>query len=122
MLGTWAENAAQFAAGETVCGIVRSVEDYGVFIELAPNLSGLAELRFPVAAGDLVSCYIKSILPERMKIKLNLIDRIGTAPVPPPPLPYFITSGHISCWQYSPPCCAARHICTEFDAPSIEDL
>lgn len=122
LLGTWAENAAQFAAGETVCGIVRSVEDYGVFIELAPNLSGLAELRFPVAAGDLVSCYIKSILPERMKIKLNLIDRIGTAPVPPPPLPYFITSGHISCWQYSPPCCAARHICTEFDAPSIEDL
>ena len=84
LLGTWAENAAQFAAGETVCGIVRSVEDYGVFIELAPNLSGLAELRFPVAAGDLVSCYIKSILPERMKIKLNLIDRIGTAPVPPP--------------------------------------
>ena len=43
LLGTWAENAAQFAAGETVCGIVRSVEDYGVFIELAPNLSGLAE-------------------------------------------------------------------------------
>ena len=122
LLGTWAENAAQFAAGETVCGIVRSVEDYGVFIELAPNLSGLAELRFPVAAGDLVSCYIKSILPERMKIKLNLIDRIGTAPVPPPPLPYFITSGHISRWQYSPPCCAARHICTEFDEPSIEDL
>ena len=71
LLGTWAENAAQFAAGETVCGIVRSVEDYGVFIELAPNLSGLAELRFPVAAGDLVSCYIKSILPESMKIKLK---------------------------------------------------
>lgn len=108
--------------GETVCGIVRSVEEYGVFIELAPNLSGLAELRFPVSAGDMVSCYIKSILPERMKIKLNLIDRIGAAPVPPPPLPYFITSGHISHWQYSPPCCAARHICTEFDEPSIEDL
>ena len=25
LLGTWAENAAQFAAGETVCGIVRSI-------------------------------------------------------------------------------------------------
>ncbi len=122
LLGTWAENAAQFAAGETVCGIVRSVEEYGVFIELAPNLSGLAELRFPVSAGDMVSCYIKSILPERMKVKLNLIDRIGTVPMPPPPLPYFITSGHISCWQYSPPCCTARQIRTEFDAPSLEDI
>ncbi|MFQ9126477.1 MAG: hypothetical protein ACLR4Z_06430 [Butyricicoccaceae bacterium] len=30
-------------AGETVRGVVRSVEPYGVFIELAPNLSGLAE-------------------------------------------------------------------------------
>ena len=43
LLGTWSENAACFAAGETVVGIVRSVEDYGVFIEIAPNLAGLAE-------------------------------------------------------------------------------
>ena len=33
LLGTWSENAACFAAGETVVGIVRSVEDYGVFID-----------------------------------------------------------------------------------------
>lgn len=38
LLGTWSENAACFAPGETVVGIVRSVEDYGVFIEIAPNL------------------------------------------------------------------------------------
>ena len=43
LLGTWSENAACFAPGETVVGIVRSVEDYGVFIEIAPNLAGLAE-------------------------------------------------------------------------------
>ena len=42
LLGTWSENAACFAAGETVVGIVRSVEEYGVFIEIAPNLAGLA--------------------------------------------------------------------------------
>ena len=42
LLGTWSENAACFAAGETVVGIVRSVEDYGVFVEIAPNLAGLA--------------------------------------------------------------------------------
>ena len=43
LLGTWAENAAAFTVGETVVGIVRSVEEYGTFIEIAPNLAGLAE-------------------------------------------------------------------------------
>ena len=32
LLGTWQENAARFAAGQTVVGVVRSVESYGVFI------------------------------------------------------------------------------------------
>ena len=114
LLGTWEQNAAQFASGETVCGIVRSVEDYGVFVELAPNLSGLAEQRFAVSAGEMVSCYIKSILPERMKIKLNLIDRVGHAAAVPPPLTYFIDSDHISSWQYSPECCTSRLIRTDF--------
>lgn len=117
LLGTWEQNAALFSPGETVCGIVRSVEEYGVFVELTPNLSGLAEQRFPVSPGDSVSCYIKSILPERMKIKLNLIDRIGHAPSVPPPLTYFIDSGHVRDWQYSPSCCTTRSIRTEFDDP-----
>lgn len=43
LLGTWAENAAGFRAGQAVTGIVRSVQPYGAFIELTPNLSGLAE-------------------------------------------------------------------------------
>ena len=45
LLGTWAENAARFTVGETVVGIVRSVEEYGTFVEIAPNLAGLAESR-----------------------------------------------------------------------------
>lgn len=122
LLGSWEENAAQFTPGETVCGIVRSVEDYGVFVELTPNLSGLAEQRFTVTPGETVSCYIKSILPERMKIKLNLIDHIGQVPAVPPPLSYFIESGHISRWQYSPEACTTRLVQTEFDQPTIEDF
>ncbi|NLZ45345.1 MAG: S1 RNA-binding domain-containing protein, partial [Clostridiales bacterium] len=43
LLGTWEENVMNFNVGETVAGIVRSVENYGIFIELAPNLAGLAE-------------------------------------------------------------------------------
>ncbi len=122
LLGTWEENAAQFTPGETVCGIVRSVEDYGVFVELTPNLSGLAEQRFPVTPGETVSCYIKSILPERMKIKLNLIDHINQSPASPPPLTYFIESRHLSRWQYSPSSCTTRLVQTEFDPPTIEDF
>ncbi len=80
LLGTWEENAAAFRVGETVTGRVRSIETYGIFVELAPNLAGLAELRgggnTPVqtAVGDLAAVYIKSILPERMKVKLVIID------------------------------------------------
>ena len=122
LLGTWEENAAQFTPGETVCGIVRSIEDYGVFVELTPNLSGLAEQRFPVTPGETVSCYIKSILPERMKIKLNLIDHINQSPASPPPLTYFIESRHLSRWQYSPSSCTTRLVQTEFDPPTIEDF
>lgn len=38
LLGTWEQNAQMFRAGETVSGIVRSIESYGIFIELTPNL------------------------------------------------------------------------------------
>ena len=30
LLGTWEENAELFSAGQTVTGVIRSVEDYGV--------------------------------------------------------------------------------------------
>ncbi len=74
LLGTWEENAARFAPGQTVCGIVRSVESYGIFVELTPNLAGLAELREGVRPGQQATVYIKNIIPEKMKVKLSLID------------------------------------------------
>ena len=74
LLGTWAENAARFTVGETVVGIVRSVEEYGTFVEIAPNLAGLAESCSGLAPGQAVSVYIKNILPEKMKIKLVIVN------------------------------------------------
>ena len=73
LLGTWNENAENFKAGQTVGGIVRSIEKYGVFIELSPNLAGLAEYSDTVEEGDSASVYIKSINPEKMKIKLSIV-------------------------------------------------
>lgn len=104
LLGTWEENAAGFSVGETVSGIVRSVENYGAFVELTPNLAGLAETRAGVRAGQQASVYIKSIIPEKMKIKLIIIDTFDCRPTPAPPH-YFIGSGHIDRFVYSPSNC-----------------
>ncbi|NLM61818.1 MAG: 30S ribosomal protein S1 [Clostridiales bacterium] len=109
LLGTWQENASLFKAGETVAGIVRGVEDYGIFIELTPNLSGLAEKKEGLKEGEGVSVYIKSILPERMKIKLLVIDSFGPGKGPSK-LRYFITEGHIDHWKYSPDNCDKKVI------------
>jgi small subunit ribosomal protein S1 len=104
LLGTWEENAALFSPGETVPGIVRSVEKYGVFVELTPNLAGLAEYSEEVADGYHASVYIKSILPERMKIKLIIVDSFP-ANYPAKPMQYFTEEKHIDRWVYSPPSC-----------------
>lgn len=101
LLGTWQENAELFSVGETVPGIVRSVEKYGIFVELAPNLAGLAEFSPGIEAGSHAGVYIKSIIPSKMKIKLIIVDSFDADyPVEPPK--YFIKEGHMDRWVFSP--------------------
>lgn len=102
LLGTWEENAAHFHSGETVGGIVRSIEPYGIFVELTPNLAGLAECRESVTTGQQASVYIKSILPARMKVKLVIIDTFDLKSKPEPPH-YYFTGDHMDHFLYSPP-------------------
>lgn len=110
LLGTWEENAARFEPGQTVAGIIRSIEPYGIFVELAPNLAGLAELTdrrahsIDLTVGRSAAVYIKSIIPERMKVKLVLIDTYSGVTAAAPPR-YFIDPAevrHIDRWCYSP--------------------
>lgn len=101
LLGTWEDNAEAFRQGQVVPGVVRSIMPYGIFVELTPNLSGLAEYMPGVAVGDWVSVFLRAILPEKHKIKMNILEKVS------PPLSrktpeYFITSGHISRWEYFP--------------------
>jgi small subunit ribosomal protein S1 len=100
LLGTWKENAARFTAGETVSGIVRSVENYGIFVELLPNLAGLAEIRENVSVNQAVSVYIKAIIPEKMKIKLIIVDSFDASRINYN-YDYHINSGRIDSWVYS---------------------
>lgn len=102
LLGTWEENAARFEVGQTVMGIVRSIEDYGIFIELAPNLAGLAEWREDVEVGDGCAVYIKNIIPQKMKIKLVLIDSFRPA-AGKIPVEYYIREGSVRDFVYASP-------------------
>lgn len=102
LLGTWQENADRFTVGETITGTVRSVEDYGIFVELMPNLAGLAEPYEEVKPGQKVSVYIKSILPEKMKVKLVIVDVFDEEEENEQELEYFVNDERIEHWKYSP--------------------
>lgn len=101
LLGTWAENAARFTSGMTVPGAVRGIKPYGAFVELTPNLSGLAEPHPGLREEERVSVYIKAIQPEKHKVKLLVIDRLPPDPAPQPPH-YFVTEGRLEEWHYLP--------------------
>lgn len=75
LLGTWEENAKEIIAGMTIKGIAREVEKYnnGIFIELKPNLVGLADYKPDIEYGQDVEVYVKRIIPEKKKIKLKII-------------------------------------------------
>lgn len=118
LLGTWMENAAPFHAGETVTGVVRSIESYGVFVELAPNLAGLAEPLNGVAAGQRVAVFIKSVLPAKMKVKLAIVEVLPEQEPAPAPLTYYVNRSHLDSWVYSPPE-SSRNISTLFSASAL---
>ena len=52
------------------------------------------------AVGDTVSVYIKSILPERLKIKLVALRKLDADTLPQRPMHYFRTCGHLDHWRY----------------------
>ncbi|MEG0899163.1 MAG: S1 RNA-binding domain-containing protein [Oscillospiraceae bacterium] len=104
LLGSWEENASLFSAGETVAGIIRSVESYGIFVELTPNLAGLAEPKENAYPGQQASVYIKNLIPDKMKVKLIIVDSFA-ADYTPNNYPYFFDGDHMDYWRYSPNYC-----------------
>ncbi len=74
-LGSWEENAKKFMPGIKVKGKVRETEKNknGIFIELTPNLVGMAEYKEGLAYGQDVEVYIKKIDKDRKKVKLVIV-------------------------------------------------
>lgn len=78
LLGTWEDNIKNFKQGTVVQGIARDTEKSknGIFVELTPNLVGLAEYKDNIEYGQNVNVYIKKIIPEKCKVKLLIYDEI----------------------------------------------
>lgn len=114
LLGTWNENYNDFGVGEVTQGVIRDIKDYGAFIEIAPNLSGLADIpEFPIVIGDSVAVNIKKVIPDKMKIKLHII-RVTELPYEIK-YNYKIKDGIIKDWVYNPDVTDERkRIKTEF--------
>lgn len=115
LLGTWEENAVNFNVGEVVIGIVRSINKHGTFIELSPNLSGLAQSKDGIEVGDSVSVYIQNIIPDTMKVKLYILGK-AEDDYKRNTINYNEDVKHIDKWVYSTPGCS-RVVMTDFNEP-----
>ena len=56
-------------------GTIRETEKSknGIFVELMPNLVGLADYKEGMKYGVKAKVYIKKIIPEKRKIKLTIV-------------------------------------------------
>ena len=108
--------AERFTVGMDIKAVIKSVENGRISLshkellgtwELTPNLAGLAETKEGVRAGQQASVYIKSIIPEKMKIKLIIIDTFDYKYNPKCP-EYYCDSDRIDRFVYSPENCRKR--------------
>ncbi len=78
LLGTWEDNIKEFSEGDIVEGIARQEEKQknGIFVELKPNLVGLADYKENIQYGQKVQVSIRKIIPEKKKVKLVFVGGI----------------------------------------------
>lgn len=103
VLGTFDQNIEALEDYSTVIGVVRSVKDYGAFIEVTPNLVGLSgEEGLSYKPGDKVSVCIRNIRPEKSKLRLIVIDKVPNYTPPTIPYQWHTPQGAmLSYWQYN---------------------
>ena len=75
LLGTWEENVKEIEEGSIIKGIIKETDKNGtgIFIELKPNLIGMAEYNDSCSYGEQVDVYVKKIIPKKKKIKLKIV-------------------------------------------------
>ena len=100
--------------GEYCQGIIRDLKPYGAFIEITPNLTGLAEIPeyMDLDIGDSVCVKLKNTNPEKLKVKLSIVSKSNSEYKLK--FKYKITQGVIKEWNYTP-FGSMKCIKTEFD-------
>lgn len=102
LLGTWEENVKDFTEGEVLLGIIRDIKPYGAFIEISPNLTGLADISEDSSykVGESVTVLFKSYNLEKQKVKLHIIKSSATDYKPK--YNYKVSDGRLEEWVYTP--------------------
>ncbi len=75
LLGNWEENAEGLEEKSIVDGIIKEADKYknGIFVELKPNLVGMAEYKEGLVYGQRVKVLIKKIIKTKKKIKVVIV-------------------------------------------------
>ena len=83
----WSSASERFPVGTTVQGVVRRLESFGAFVEMAPGLDGLVHVskltldrrishpRQAVSIGDQVEVTVVAIDPAQRRISLSMVER-----------------------------------------------
>ena len=97
-----AHPSARLGVGDSMFAVVKSIDERGrVYVTERELLGSWEENVYPEQTA---AVYIKSIIPDKMKVKLIIIDTVDDPPVREP-LEYFIDpdeTSHIDLWTYSP--------------------
>ncbi len=75
LLGSWEENVKDLEEKIIVDGIIKEADKYknGIFVELKPNLVGMAEYKEGFVYGQKVKVLIKKIIKSKKKIKVVIV-------------------------------------------------
>lgn len=75
LLGSWEQNVEGISEKMVIKGIVKEADKFknGLFIELKPNLVGMAEYKEGYNYGQEVQVYVKKIIKDKKKIKLLIV-------------------------------------------------
>lgn len=105
LLGTWQEEVDYIINKQYLVAKVHAIEEYGVFVNITQNLSGLAgPFEDNLEVGDSVVITIHSVTPSKSKVKVSIISKVETNQ-PAKPYRYYIPeSKHLDVWEYNPEC------------------
>lgn len=75
LFGNWEENIKDIQEKTIIKGIIKEPDKLknGIFVELKPNLVGMAEYKEGYKYGEVVDVFVKKIIKDKKKIKLNII-------------------------------------------------